>query len=152
MKRFLCDNTIGKLMKKLRLLGFDAQIFDNQNEEDGVLLTRSRTKWGKWPGESFFILSNNWRDQLREVNRRYSLLKEAKPFTRCVECNTLLVEVKPEEVKDRVPERVFLTVRKFKICPNCKRVYWSGTHVENIIKDFEGVFEIDEFREFTQNF
>ncbi|WP_269473935.1 Mut7-C RNAse domain-containing protein [Athalassotoga saccharophila] len=153
MKRFLCDNTIGKLMKKLRLLGFDAQPFDEyRNNNDRILLTRSREKWQKWPGESFLIVSNNWRDQLKEVERRYSLIQEMRPFTRCVECNTLLADVKAEEVRDRIPERVFLTVKDFKICPNCKRIYWHGTHVENIMKNFEGVFDIDKFREFTKNF
>ncbi len=68
-----------------------------------------------------------------------------RPFTRCVECNTLLVDVKAEEIRDRVPERVFLTVKDFKICPNCKKIYWHGTHVDNITRDFKGVFNIDDF-------
>lgn len=145
MINFLCDDTIGKLMKKLRLLGFDSEIWKGEVEPNTIFLTRSRERWRSYVGESFLIFSDDWKTQLGELENRYSISKEFRPFTRCVECNSLLVDVKPDEVKDVIPERVLLSVENFKKCPNCGRIYWSGTHVKKIIEDFKEVFKIDGF-------
>ncbi len=144
MKNFLCDDTIGKLMKKLRLLGFDAKLWEGKPESGRIFLTRSRKRWEDYPGESFLIFSNDWKTQIKELEARYSISKEIKPFIRCVECNSILVDASPEEVKEYVPERVFLSTDHFKKCPNCGRVYWMGTHVERIINDFKEVFDVDK--------
>lgn len=144
MKNFLCDDTIGKLMRKLRLLGFDAKPWSGISESGRIFLTRSRERWERYAGESFLIFSDNWKDQLKELESRYSISKEMKPFTRCVECNSMLIDVNPEEVRNIIPERVFLSTDHFKKCPNCGRIYWTGTHVEKISKDFKEVFN-DKF-------
>ncbi len=140
MRMFFCDDTIGKLMKKIRLLGFDAEKWDGSFEEGRILLTKSRDRWRSYLGESFLLLSEKWTDQMCEVEKRYSISKEMRLFTRCTECNSLLVDVPSEVVKDLVPERIFLSIDHFKRCPNCGRVYWNGTHVEKIKKDFEAIF------------
>ncbi len=138
--KFFCDNTLGKLMRKLRLLGFDTKLWNGEYEESRILLTRSRKRWESYPGESFLIFEDNWRKQLAELERRYTLSKEFKLFTRCAECNSPLVSVTCEEVKDKVPERVYLTATNFKMCPNCGKIYWSGTHVERIKEEFKKIF------------
>jgi uncharacterized protein with PIN domain len=145
MKNFLCDDTIGKLMKKLRLLGFDAKPWSDKCEPDRIFLTRSRKRWENYDGESFLIFADDWKSQLKELEVRYSISKEIKPFTRCVECNTELIDVNLEEVRTIIPERVFLSTDRFKKCPNCGRTYWMGTHVEKIKDDFKEVFDADEF-------
>ncbi len=145
MKNFLCDDTIGKLMKKLRLLGFDSKPWSGKCEPDRIFLTRSRKRWENYDGESFLIFADDWKSQLKALEVRYSISKEIKPFTRCVECNTELIDVNVEEVKTVIPERVFLSADHFKKCPNCGKVYWMGTHVEKIKDDFKEVFNADEF-------
>ncbi len=140
MRKFFCDDTLGKLMRKLRLLGFDTRKWDGRSEKDRILLTRSRKIWESYDGESFLIFSDNWREQLEELEKRYAISKEAVPFSRCTECNSLLSSISAEKVKNVVPERVYLSVSNFKICPACKKVYWSGTHVERIEKEFERIF------------
>jgi len=37
-----------------------------------------------------------------------------------------------ERVKERVPEYVYKTQQDFMECPQCKRVYWPGSHWQNI--------------------
>lgn len=140
MKKFFCDDTLGKLMKKLRLLGFDTEQWDGSIKEDRIFLTRSRKRWQSYRAESFLIFSDNWRDQLLELDERYSISKSSKPFTRCAECNSELLYIPAEQVKNVIPERIYLSAMKFKICPVCKRVYWSGTHVERIQREFRKVF------------
>ncbi len=140
MKKFSCDNTVGKLMRKLRLLGFDTEKCDESFESDRILLTKSRKRWEGYEGESFLVFSDSWREQLSELEKRYAISKEAVPFSRCAECNSLLLRASGEEVKNLVPERVYLSVSNFKICPVCKKVYWSGSHVKRIKKEFERIF------------
>jgi uncharacterized protein with PIN domain len=137
---FFCDDTIGKLMKKIRLLGFDAMQWKGESDKERILLTKSRDRWRTYSGESFLIMSDGWKEQLEEVEKRYTLSKEMMPFTRCAECNTVLVDASPCEVKDLVPERILLSVSKFKRCPRCGKIYWNGTHVEKIKMDFEEIF------------
>lgn len=55
-------------------------------------------------------------------------LKDARPFTICLECNRLLEERSKEQVKDRVPPYVFKTQEQYVECPSCHRIYWKGTH------------------------
>ncbi len=140
MMKFFCDDTVGKLMKKFRLLGFDTKKWNGTYEEGRILITRSRKRWENYPGESFMIFEDKWRNQLVELERRYSISKKAKLFTRCPECNTLLIDTTAEDVKDKIPERVYLTATHFKICPNCGKIYWSGTHVKRIREEFERIF------------
>ena len=140
MKKFFCDDTLGKLMKKLRLLGFDTERWNGNIREDRILLSRSRKRWQNYRGESFLVFSDNWREQLSELDKRYAISKNSRPFTRCVECNAELLQISSEQAKNMVPERVYLTTTKFKICPVCKRVYWSGTHVEKIRREFRRIF------------
>ncbi len=140
MMKFFCDDTLGKLTRKLRLLGFDTKKWNGDFEEGRVLLTRSRKRWESYPGESFLIFEDNWRKQLVELEKRFSIFQNALMFSRCPECNAILVKTTAEEVKDRIPERVYLTATNFKVCPNCGKIYWSGTHVERIRKEFERIF------------
>jgi len=51
-----------------------------------------------------------------------------QPFTRCLACNALLSEAPPHEVQERVPPRVQASQSRFQQCPDCRRVYWPGTH------------------------
>jgi uncharacterized protein with PIN domain len=33
-----------------------------------------------------------------------------------------------------VPPYVYLTQERFAICPSCNRVYWHGTHADEMLK------------------
>jgi uncharacterized protein with PIN domain len=53
-------------------------------------------------------------------------------LSRCIECNTLLLSVEKEGIKDKIPEKVFQTRNEFWVCPSCSKYYWMGTHYENM--------------------
>ncbi len=53
---------------------------------------------------------------------------QARPFSRCIECNEALEPVKKEEVYGVVPHHVYNTQPAFSRCPSCRKVYWKGTH------------------------
>ena len=43
-------------------------------------------------------------------------------------------QVDKEAVFERVPPFVYLTQQRFAICPACNRVYWHGTHADDMLK------------------
>jgi uncharacterized protein with PIN domain len=49
----------------------------------------------------------------------------------------VLEPVSPEDVAERVPPYVLRTQREFRRCPSCGRVYWPGTHVDEMREQLE---------------
>jgi uncharacterized protein with PIN domain len=142
--KFLADTMLGRLAKWLRILGYDT-IYDGHiptrelirisNDEGRVFLTRNSklTEKGK-PTDFFVIRSENYREQISEVVNRFQLDTSGGLFTRCTLCNIEILPAAKESVKDLVPEKPYGTFNEFFQCPECKRVYWSGTHTENTIR------------------
>ena len=60
-------------------------------------------------------------------------------FTRCLECNELLVPRSKDEVRDLVPVYVFKTQSHYFQCPVCQRIYWRGTHWQRMNKEMEAL-------------
>ena len=140
--RFLLDVGLGRLSGLLRMLGFDTlwrndwaddELARVSRDEQRLLLTRdigvlkrSEVVHGYFPRET------DPSQQLVEVVRRFQLTRHMRPFTRCIACNASLTGASPEEVVGRVPERVQATFTRFQQCPDCKRVFWAGSHHERM--------------------
>jgi uncharacterized protein len=137
--KFVCDAMLGKLAKYLRLLGFDASYARNKaaltdrlsQDPDRILLTRR--SGSEFSSPTIHIRSELVREQLDEIK---GLIKAGfnkdTALSRCVECNVSLAEVDKEEVESRVPEFVYHTYARFRLCPSCKRVYWEGSHAKGM--------------------
>jgi uncharacterized protein with PIN domain len=54
------------------------------------------------------------------------------PFHRCLRCNHPLEIVQKEAVLDRLEPLTKLYFDEFRICPNCKQIYWKGSHYERM--------------------
>ncbi len=137
--RFLCDNTVGVLAKHLRMLGFDVArygdeqqlISSTENAENPVLLTRKSKAVTYRP--VFRIHADSLSGQIREIEGLIKpFMNPAEFLNRCIKCNTVLITVPKNVVEGRVPEYVFHTNSLFKLCPDCKKVYWHGTHAEQM--------------------
>lgn len=148
--RFVADRTLGKLARKLRILGFDALYWRGGNlggaleaarREGRVLLTRSRKVREKPEDlEMIVIEANDPGDQLRELAGKVPLRADAeKFFRRCLLCNEELRPLNREEAQGRVPDFILQTYRVFHACPRCRRVYWPGTHYQKMKREMEGV-------------
>lgn len=152
--RFIVDANVGKLARWLRLMGYDAAFFEGGDDgemistalaEQRVILTRDThiMEWGivKKGRITALLIQNDIPElQIRQVVKALKL-DAPGPFTVCLECNYSLRWVAKSEIKDRVPPYVFITQDQFMECPNCRRVYWRGTHWRSMLKKLQGLSE-----------
>jgi len=143
--RFVADSMLGTLAKWLRILGYDttyqAQLDDNQlvrlaRAEGRILLTRD-TGFLKRKGlRRLLIESEVLEEQLAQVLQAFGLHAD-NPFSRCPVCNTVLEDVPKYEAWGQVPPFVFHTQERFRLCPECNRFYWRGTHWQRMLERME---------------
>ena len=139
--KFYSDGTCGDIVKWLRILGFDTSAdyknpakvaLKNSMNEERIFITRSDMLCESHY-ENIVKIPRGTFEGLNFLKER-GLLNNIKPFTRCLVCNSELKNVDYSYVKDRVPQYVYKTYSEFKICPTCDRIYWQGTHIENMIR------------------
>ncbi|MDK2921495.1 MAG: uncharacterized protein PWR24_1052 [Desulfonauticus sp.] len=140
---FICDVNVGKLAVLLRMLGFDtlfaARLRDEQiahlaSLEQRVVLTkdigllkRKQIHFG------YLLRSSNPDEQLQEIKRVFGL-KPRSFFQRCLLCNTPLKPVAKKDVLPLLEPRTKKYFQEFHFCPQCKKVYWPGSHFEKMKK------------------
>ncbi len=136
--RFIADVMLGRLARWLRLLGFDTLYYPNvidtrliriAREQGRLILTRD-TRLVKIKGITDYLLirANDSFAQLLEVIHALKL-KEFHPLSRCVACNGQLSRLSDKnEIKESVPDFVFLRFHVFLRCSDCGKIYWEGTH------------------------
>jgi uncharacterized protein with PIN domain len=138
--RFVVDGMLGSLARWLRILGYDTDYVNQRDDaellrvaraEDRVLLTRDRELAARRRVTSLLIESQLLDDQLAQVTAAFPLPPGPRPG-RCSVCNTVLVEVTPDEIAHRVPRYVLERHAHFHRCPGCDRVYWRGSHWRNM--------------------
>jgi len=139
--KFILTKEVGRLCKWLRILGFDAEYFSEDNlatliikalKENRIIVTRKKKIDDL---KVIRVYANDVKEQLREVLTQLELKPdEDKMFTRCVICNKTLEKAEKEKIKEKVPLYVYQTQNEFYQCPSCQRIYWQGTHWGNVKK------------------
>ncbi len=143
--RFVADGHLGKLARRLRLLGLDTayerdaddrRLLEIMASEDRALLTRDRRLlMHSIVRDGYCPHSSEADAQTREVIHRYGLRPDrSSRWTRCLRCNGRLESVKKAEVAGRLAGEP-LTLRyfdEFRRCKNCGKIYWQGSHVERL--------------------
>jgi len=138
--KFLVDLPLGGLAKWLRFCGFDADCRRLTMDlpppvPDTYILTRQESLQRLPRPDLVFISAPSPETQLQEVCRRLKILpREIEPLSRCSRCNEPLTAIPREQVQGRVPEHVFHHHDRFFECPRCRRLFWPGSHLPNIIK------------------
>ena len=147
--KFLCDRMFGTLAKWLRICGFDtfyanAKLTDDElleiaKKENRKLITRDKELF--WTGKRenlnvIKITSTELDEQLRQVLQGASL-DNSLVLSRCLLCNSSLDSIKKDEVKGKVPPKVFEQHETFWYCPRCNKIYWRGTHYKDMLKKID---------------
>jgi uncharacterized protein with PIN domain len=148
--RFAVDFMAGRLARWLRILGFDTLYFGRPADaemmrtalaEGRIVVTRNRSLTGTERPAVVVLDSQSYEDQLDELNGRFTLPGDTRPFTRCSLCNASLVDLPRAKARGQVPPFIFETHAEFGYCPGCARVYWRGSHwdeMRRLIARLEG--------------
>lgn len=139
---------LGTLVKWLRIMGHDTEYARNENDdelikkayaEERVLITRDK-QLSKRYKNSVLITSTELKDQIKKVIEAMDIrIEEKDMLSRCTLCNVPVIKISKEEVVKKVPPYAHKTHDNFWICPKCNRVYWLGTHWENMKQFIEKI-------------
>ncbi|MBN1622136.1 MAG: Mut7-C RNAse domain-containing protein [Endomicrobiales bacterium] len=146
--KFLVDFMLGRLAKWLRIFGYDSIYIEEKNrpnlilnslKENRILITRDHRLSKKRAWKLILIKNDHLPQQIKQLKDELNIvISRDNLFSRCTICNAPIEKIEDKEkIKDLVPEYVFRTQNDFSRCPNCKRIYWSGTHWELLIKDLQ---------------
>lgn len=140
--RFVLDVHLGKLARRLRLLGLDVKYRNDYDDPEIVrisvadkrailtcdtgLLKHRAVERGHW------VRARDPDRQTIEVIRAFHLEESLNPFSRCLECNGTLRDAPCDAVKGRVPAEVADQFETFRECPDCGRAYWAGSHYDRL--------------------
>lgn len=139
--KFVADGHLGKLARDLRLLGFDVLYDQNASDsllaascaDDRALLTRDRRLlMHKVVRHGYCPRSDDPDEQIVEVMRRFDLTELIAPYTRCLQCNGLVVKVNKADVIDQLEPLTKIHYDDFHRCPECGKIYWSGSHFSKL--------------------
>ncbi|MBA7608057.1 hypothetical protein ES703_15231 [subsurface metagenome] len=149
--KFIVDHNVGKLVRWLRMMGYDALFFTGDDDwqmiitalnEGRVILTRDTQIMRRGVVTSgrltaILIQSEKPEQQMRQVVETLHLDTQFRLFSVCLECNQPLEERIKQQVKGRVPPYVFQTQNQYVECPACHRIYWKGTHWQAMTSTLE---------------
>jgi uncharacterized protein len=145
---FICDVHLGKLARRLRLLGFDT-IYRNDLEDkeiirvartdQRIILTRDGEILSNQAVRSYRPDSIFQDEQVREILSVFNLRGQIRPFSRCINCNGEIIPVDKDSVIDLVPPRSGQFMEHFWRCQGCRKIYWQGSHYKKLRKWVDGV-------------
>lgn len=136
--RFVCDTHLGKLARRLRLLGFDV-CYSNAATDTGIvalalaehriIVTRNRgILKQRAVTHGYLVRSDFVTAQVVEVLDRFDLRGLIKPLSRCARCNGLVDAVDKREVEQELLPLTRQHYDSFHRCRLCRAVYWRGAH------------------------
>ena len=149
--KFIPDVHLGRLVKFLRLFGFDTYYDKNISDNEiisisvahkRIILTRDKGLLkNKRVTHGYWVRSTDPVAQFKEISGRFDLKSSLKPFTRCLECNCILEDVDKEKISDLLLPKTIEYYREFKKCNGCDRIYWEGSHYEKMKKQIKRMLD-----------
>lgn len=141
--RFLCDEMLIGLARWLRAAGYDTEVCDlavadrsileyaiNDNR---VLITRDQKLMEYRHADNIvlYLNCNDIESCVKDLDKKAHINWLLDPFSRCMQCNTPLVEADPDKLA-RVPDESRKLAHPLLYCPTCDKVYWEGSHVDRM--------------------
>ena len=147
--KFIAEGELGRLAKRLVMLGFDCcydggmslvNAMQKAALEERILLSR-KPLTGTKRTKVLRITSAYPNEQLLQIAAAFRLYETADPFSRCLVCNVRIEELKdytsaPDSMDNgegvKVPESVIERGLVLYQCPECRRIYWHGSHIKRM--------------------
>ena len=148
--RFLFDGMLGRLCRKMRLLGYDSELVDpgrshlffvRAGEEERVPVTTATRSVDRRGGPPLVLRRSGLAARVAEIFGALEEIPLIEPFTICMECNASLRRLRPSEAAGKVPPRVLEAHDRFRTCPICHRIYWEGSHHEAMERQIEEIVD-----------
>ena len=152
--KFICDEMLKKLARWLRILGFDttAPSVKDDNElvilskkEKRILLTRDKDLSGMTGVKAIRVFSDDLEEQLIEIMDHFPPDRYTVHCTRCPSCNGELIVHDTRDSDNilkgstEVPPDVLTIHDRIYICEGCGKIYWTGSHWDNILKRMDRI-------------
>jgi uncharacterized protein with PIN domain len=141
---FVVDDNVAKLVPLLRMLGFDtlyaqgatdSWIATISKQEGRTIVSRDKGLLKRKEVHSgLYVRSTRPPEQLHEVVRRLRIRDYCQPFTRCLNCNGILVVLEADEaaLNAQIPSGVRTWTNEFFQCQGCHKVFWKGSHHQSM--------------------
>ena len=149
--KFLVDQMLGTLAKWLRFFGIDTyyatqtiqddELLHIAKKEHRILVTRDKElilRAQKRDIQVIPVFTRDLDEQLKKVVTQ-TTVDSTQILSRCSLCNTKLISIDKEKIKDKVPENVYQTNETFWICPTCHKIYWRGSHYDKILQKIKDI-------------
>lgn len=146
--RFLVDRMLGTLCRYLRFMGYDTESASDYREgnkredtlllkrsqaEGRILLTMDRELARRGQGHAILVEEQDVMDQVRGLAGMGLIIPEIR-LTRCSLCNSPLRHARPDEVRRASYAPRDRSGRTYFWCPQCRKLYWQGTHGKDLEK------------------
>lgn len=143
---FFVDAMLGNIAKKLRILGYDS-VYSSSIDDFKLIREASKNRWiivtkdeqlanlAKQKIQScVLITSNNEIEQMLQIFKKLGLKKAIidASTSRCPLCNGTLVKIEKDLICKKIPKGIFNKIEDFWFCSNCKKIYWHGSHIDNL--------------------
>jgi uncharacterized protein with PIN domain len=146
--KLFADAMLGSLARWLRALDLDVaydpslddpELVELAVAEGRTILTRDRRLTERRLARNHILIqSDDVAEQVRQVLETLGVHPEPdRRLGRCLRCNQPLRDIDPEEARSRVPPWVARTQQEFRVCPECGRIYWPGTHASRMRERLE---------------
>lgn len=144
--KFIADVNVIKLGRLMRLTGFDVAYSPSYSDSviadiafhekrivlsrDTMLFKRKKIVFGKR------IRADLPYEQFGEVMDFFGIADSIEFFSRCANCNIRLESVDKKDIMHRLEPKTKKYFHVFFQCPECRNIFWRGSHYENLREIF----------------
>ena len=152
--KMICDHSLENTAHWLRAAGYDVQVsffrltesqlLDQAIKQDRILLTNSANYGVDAEIDKRIIRfkTDNLYDQIKEISSSLAIDWLYKPISRCMVCNTKLVELNISNWIELSKETQSNCVASHG-CLCCKRIYWAGEQINKMVGQLKMFKELD---------
>ncbi len=163
--KFLVDSMLGKLTRFLRIFGYDTLyandlinfynidpvpdelLIEYANKDNRIIITKDLPLYQRYKDKSIYLKGKGIYNYLHQLNKQFGLSFEFNfEHARCSVCNSQLERVENKiSIKSDVLNETYNHFNEFYQCSNlqCKKVYWQGSHIEDIEYKLGKTLEFD---------